>query len=230
MNTGEGREWIVPPLIFERKQNKVAEINDPLIKALIDESFGPRGVQEPARTADGVEDVERRLHLLTLGVILDVFPSAERWSKLVGISQEWLFDSSEVAYKKSPEVLAAMQAGGIGGPKHNARVWWQVCRGIQGRFNGSLRDLIRANGDDAEAIQAYFNQSKTTFPVLSGPIISVRWLDLVHRIGDIPLKHWDGLKVPISAELKSTAEQAGIAGDEVHPQAAIALRWMRSVK
>lgn len=202
--------------------------SSPLLNAIITESLGPDGEREPARIASGVEQLEVRLHLLTLGVILDVFPNADRWSKLAAMSQNWLFDSSAVAYKKSPEVLATMQKGGIGSPKHNARVWWQVCRGIQGRFKGSLRDFLRASDDDAPAIQEYLNQSKATFPVLSGPVISARWLDLIHRIGGIPLTHWDRLKVPLSPELKSKAEMAGIKDDQVHPQVAAALRWFKS--
>lgn len=205
-------------------------INDPLIKAFVGEVLGLDREHEPAQIAASVGHLERRLHVLTLGVILDVFPSADRWSKLVEMSQEWLFDSSDVAYKKSQEVLAAMQGGGIAGPKHNARVWWQVCRGIQGRHKGSLRELMRASEDDALVIQEYLSQSKTTFPVLSGPIISVRWLDLVHRIGGVSLNNWDKLKVTLSPELINTAKQVGITSDHVHPQVAVALRWVKSAK
>ena len=110
-----------------------------------------------------------------------------------------------------------MQEKHISGPPHIARVWWQVCRGVQGRFKGSWRDLLKANDDNAQTLQSYLQNSKATFPVLSGPVISARWLDLVHRIGGVELKGWETLTVTLPPDQKKTARLFGILADEVHP-------------
>jgi hypothetical protein len=173
--------------------------------------------------------VEIRLRVLTLGAILDVFPIAERWSTLVDLANHWLLNPSEVAYRPSSDVETAMQEQRIKGPKHNARVWWQVCSGVQGRFNGQFRDLLRANSDNALMAQAYLAKSKTTFPVLSGPVISARWLDLVHRFGSMPLEQWEALSVPLSASQQDAATVFGASTQRAHPLVAQSLAvWLRA--
>lgn len=217
--------------MIKMKGKRRMQAVDKLSDALFENPLGLCGEHEAAQIAGEVGDLERRLHALTLGAVMDVFPVAERWTALAALEEDWLLDSSQAAYKKSQEVGAAMQAGGVGGPKHNARVWWQVCRGLQGRFKGSVRGLIRENGDDALAIQSYLNESKTTFPVLSGPVISARWLDLVHRIGEVRLKNWGELKVTLPPELKQAAGQFGLKDDEAHPKAAAALdSWKKACR
>ena len=153
-----------------------------------------------------IDGIEQRLNVLALGVILDTnFLSAERWSALKANSEHWLFDPSKVAYQSSPQVWAAMQELKISGPQHIARVWWQICRGVQGRFKGSWRDLIEANADNALTLQAYLQDNHTTFPVLAGPVISARWLDLVHRMGGVALQDWETLVVKLPAAQERAA-------------------------
>ena len=180
--------------------------------------LGLCGQHEPARIVGEVEDVERRLAILTLGVVLDINPlSQERWAGLLALAGLWLCDPSYVAYQSSQQVLAAMQDFHLRFPQHIPRVWWQICRGVQGRFKGSWKDLLEESHCDASAMQAYLRKSKTTFPVLAGPVISARWLDLVHRIGGVQLDGWENLSVPLSGQQEKTARLFGIEENVVHP-------------
>lgn len=182
------------------------------------------GVCDPAAGVRNVEVLEQRLNVLTLGAVLSTSPlRAERWQTLAALHDHWLLDPSQAAYRTSAEILTEMQRVGMGGPQYIARVWWQICRGVQGRFKGSWHDLLSANSDDAATLLAYFQNSKATFPVLSGEVILVRWLDLIHRIGGIPLRGWDVLSVPLPPGLKEAAGKFDIPGDEVHPLTASAL-------
>ena len=189
-----------------------------LIHAYSEHPLGLCGHHEPARIVSSVEDVERCLTILTLGIVLDINPlTQERWSGLLTLAEHWLFDPSYVAYQSSQQVGAAMQETGISCSQHIPRVWWQICRGVQGRFKGSWRDLMGANDYDALVLQGYLRKSKTTFPMLAGPVISARWLDLAHRIGGVSLKGWENLLVPLSRQQAKTARLFSIEKNEVHP-------------
>lgn len=203
-----------------------------LIQAYSEHPLGLCGKREPAQVVGGVAELERRLSILTLGVVLDINPlTQERWSGLLVLVEHWLLDPSYVAYRSSQQVGAAMQESGIPCPQHIPRVWWQICRGVQGRFKGSWRDLMAANQYDALALQAYLRKSKTTFPVLAGPVVSARWLDLVHRIGGVQLTGWESLSVPLSQNEVKNARLFGIEAHEVHPVLFSALReWPTACK
>ena len=156
--------------------------------------------------------------ILALGVVLDINTlSSERWSKLASLAGHWLLNPSQVAYLSSQQVLATMQEMRILGGRHIPRVWWQICRGVQGRFKGSWRELIDVNKDNAQMLQSYLQQNRATFPVLAGPVISARWLDLTHRIGGLSLHGWQNLLIPLSKRQMKTAGLFGIGENVVHP-------------
>lgn len=207
-------------------------LSSPLVQAFQEHPLGLCSAHDPAKIVRSVEAIEQRLAILTLGVVLDIkHLNRERWSALVSIHDHWLLDPSQVAYRSSSEVLTAMREEHISGPPHIARVWWQICRGVQGRFKGSWRDLLKANDDNTPALQSYLQKNKTTFPVLSGPVISARWLDLIHRVGAVELKGWETLNVTLPPDQRKTARLFGIFADEVHPLVSSALNaWPLSCR
>lgn len=198
-------------------------MRDSLVEALETEQ-GLCGMHEPAQVIAAVPDQEMRLRMLTLGAILDVFPLRERWTVIAGLADHWLMDIPILAYRTSHEVAAAFQEEKIAGPTHSARTWWQVCRAVQGRFKGPVRDLLRESDDKAGAIQTYLAASRATFPVLAGPVISARWLDLVDRIGGVQLSGWETLRVKLSARERASGERLGIPHRTAHPWLAMSLR------
>lgn len=207
-------------------------LSSPLVQAFNNHPLGLCGRHEAARSVSSIDDVEQRLSVLTFGVVVDTnFLSLERWSALIAIHDHWLLDPSQVAYRSSPQVWTVMQEVGISGPRHIARVWWQICQGVQGRYKGSWRDLFKANDENAQTLQSYLPENRTTFPVLAGPVISARWLDLVHRIGGVTLQGWDALTVKLPSHQRMTARLFGIVVDEVHPLLSSALNaWPASCR
>lgn len=202
---------------------------DGLVEAM-EGSAGLCGAHDPAAAVVSLPEIETRLRVLALGAIMDVFPIAARWEQIAALAANghWLVDPSVVAYKHSNEVVAAFQEQEIPGPKSNAKTWLQVCKGVQGRFKGSFRDLLAENDDEAERLQAYLGKSKTTFPVLAGEVISARWLDLVHRWGGVEIKGWKGLDVELSEKESEAARELGYRQEIAHPQTALALSvWDR---
>lgn len=193
-------------------------LSSPLVRAFHQHPRGLCGQHEPARVVSTVEDIEQRLTILALGVVLDINTlSRERWSKLASLAGHWLLNPSLVAYQSSQQVLASMQESRLLGGQHIPRVWWQICRGVQGRFKGSWRELIHVNKDNAQMLQSYLQQNRATFPVLAGPVISARWLDLIHRIGGLSLQGWENLLIPLSKRQVKTASLFGIGESVVHP-------------
>jgi len=207
-------------------------LSSPLVQAFNNHPLGLCGRHDPAKSVSGIEVVEQRLNILTFGAVVDAkHLSRERWSTLVAIHDHWLLDPSQVAYRSTPQILVAKQELGIPGPRYIARVWWQICRGVQGRYKGSWRDLFKANDNDAHALQSYLQKNQTTFPILGGPVISARWLDLVHRIGGVTLQGWETLTVPLPSHQKKTGRLFGIAVDDVHPLLSSALSaWPASCR
>lgn len=203
-----------------------------LVQAFYEHPLGLCGQHDPAGVASGIADIAQRLSVLTLGAVLDINPlTTDRWSRLASLGGHWLLDASQVAYKSSHEVLAVMQQEHILGPRYVARVWWQLCRGVQGRFKGSWRELIAANKDNVKMLQSYLLLNRATFPVLAGPVISARWLDLTQRIGGLNLRGWEHLRVPLSNEQADTAHLFGIEQREVHPMLYAALAaWPAACK
>jgi hypothetical protein len=193
-------------------------LSSPLVHAFHVHPRGLCGHHEPARVVSTVKDLEHRLTILALGTILDINTlSHERWSRLASLAGHWLLNPSQVAYQSSQQVLITMQEMRILGGQHIPRVWWQICRGVQGRFKGSWRELIDINKDSAQMLQRYLQQSRATFPVLAGPVISARWLDLTHRIGGLNLHGWENLLIPLSKRQVKTAGLFGIGENAVHP-------------
>jgi hypothetical protein len=89
--------------------------------------------------------------------------------------------------------------------------------------------MLRDNSDDAIRVQTYLSSSKTTFPVLSGPVISAQWLDLVHRIGDVKLERWDQLVMTLSETQRQAAQAFGVKATNAHPATAAGLSiWNRA--
>jgi hypothetical protein len=176
-----------------------------------------------------VDDIDKRLGILAFGIVADPNPlSRERWEQLVQIQDLWIFDASQTSKMSSQQVQTALQQARVRVPKYIARVWWQISRGVQGRVKGSWRELLRVNQDDAQTLQTYLAQSPTTFPVLSGPVLSSRWLDLVQRMGGVPLRGWESLRVPLPDELEGEARLFGVT-NAVHPAFASALRvWKQA--
>lgn len=202
----------------------------PLVQALRDHPLGLCGERDAALTLLQIQNMERRLNVLTFGLVMDKRPlDQERWSLLVGLQDHWLFDPSQSAYRSSALILDAFRREHIPAPQYTARVWWQICRGVQGRTKGSWRDLLRSNDDDAHLLQKYLHENRTAFPVLSGPVISALWLDLVHRVGGVPLKNWETLIAPLSKKHGKFARLFGVTTDDLHPIFANALNiWERS--
>ena len=193
-------------------------LSSPLVRAFHQHPRGLCGQQEPARVISTVEDLEQRLTILALGVVLDINPlSRERWSQLASLAGHWLLNPSQVAYQPSQQVLAAMQEMHILGGQHIPRVWWQICRGVQGRFKGSWRELIDLNKDNAQMLQSYLQHNRITFPVLAGPVVSARWLDLTHRLGGVSLHGWEDLLIPLPKRQVKIAGLFGIRENAVHP-------------
>ncbi len=207
-------------------------LSSPLVDAFSSLPLGLCGQHDPARLVQSVSSVERRLNLLTLGAVASTnLPGPEQWAVLVDHQENWLFDPSQVAYKVSQEVTEAIVSLHIGAPQYIGRVWWQVCRGVQGRFKGSWRALLEANADDCAKLIGYFDRSSATFPVLSGPVVSVRWLDLIHRIGGVPLTGWESLAIPLASSQLKMAASFGITDQKVHPLISAALStWSAACK
>ena len=201
-------------------------LSSPLYQAFFEHPDGLCGQRDPALPISLVESLETRLHLITLGSILDSNLNPKRWAELVKLQGHWLLDASQVAYKTSHQVAQTLSEESIRSPQHIARVWWQICRGVQGRFNGSFRALLQANNDNALSIQYYLRQSRTTFPVLSAPVTSARWLDRVCRVGQIQLESWDKLRITLPTKEKKSALLFGLDEEQLHPALALALhRW-----
>lgn len=203
---------------------------DTLLEALYGSPYGLCGQHDPVACVSEIEDVETRLRVLTLGSVLVGTGAGkfETWERLTPLAAHWLLDPSAVAYKPSPEVSAALKETEVGGPGHAGRAWWQLCRGFQGRFKGSVRQMLRTCGDDAIEAQVYLTESPTTFPVLSGPVVSAAWLDRVHRVGQVALDRWEMLLVELADGDRAAAAQFGTEMPVAHPQVRWALRVWRS--
>lgn len=205
---------------------------DNLLKAFREHPLGLCGAHDPAQAVDVIPDIEARLSVLTLGTVLDINPiTRQRWERITELAGHWLLNPSIVAYKSSHEVQSAMLHEQLSGPAHIARVWWQLCRAAQGRFHGNWGGLFAACEFRAQRVQEYLLKSKTTFPVLAGPIISARWLDLTHRRGKISLLDWENLGVKLPPELKTDAMRFGVLDDTIHPFLFSALHtWSQSCR
>lgn len=203
-------------------------LSSPLVQAFCDHSSGLCEQKEPAQIINQIPNVEERLRLLAFGIVTDA-AQADTWSALTEAHDHWLFDPSQAAYKTSPQIREGLGQLRFKVPSHIARVWWQICRGVQGRAKGSWLALFEANHKDAAQLLGYLQGSRATFPVLSGPVLSVRWLDLVHRVGAVKLTGWDSLRVALPSELETQARLFGITGNEVHPVFLRALQVWKQV-
>ena len=200
------------------------DLTDTLWYSYFNDPAGLCGQGDPAWTLKQIPDLETRLNILTFSSLF----FSPNYLQLLQQQSIWLFQPGTVAYKRSQEVQSEFQSLGIQVPEYIPRAWWQISRGVQGRFQGSWTALLAAQENDALAIQTYLKGSKATFPVLSGDVISALWLDVVHRIGGISLKNWNKLEVPLGAKEQTAIQAWGSKAEKSHPSLRLALKqWQK---
>lgn len=201
------------------------DLTNTLWHSYLNDPAGLCGHSDPAWVLKQILDQESRLSVLAFSS-LNFSPE---YLKLLEKHQSWLFQPQITAYKRSQEVQQEINRLGLRVPKHIPRAWWQVSRGVQGRFQGSWTAFFHAQANDALAIQSYLQKSKATFPVLSGNVTSACWLDIVHRIGEIQLTNWQKLAVPLGAKEKISMRAWGSRAEKSHPSLRLALKhWQKS--
>lgn len=124
------------------------DLTDTLWYSYLNDPAGLCGQGDPAWVLKQIPDQENRLSVLTFSS-LNFSPE---YLKLLENHQSWLFRPQITAYKRSQEVGQEINRLGLRVPGYIPRAWWQVSRGVQGRFQGSWTALFRAQANDALAI------------------------------------------------------------------------------
>ena len=110
-----------------------------------------------------------------------------------------LFDPQFLAFANPPTLAPRLQKHGLSQkPMSEATVWQRIGQALVMRAGGSVIRLLADHENDALQLLAMLANSKTTFPVLSGPQTAPRWLYGITAVGQYPLKNSDQLTVPVS--------------------------------
>ncbi|MGH2544051.1 MAG: hypothetical protein ACRDIB_14725 [Ardenticatenaceae bacterium] len=160
------------------------------------------------------------LRFLTLPrAISGLYPEIGLWQRAGAAwadkATHWLFDTAQVAYADWRAVEKALAPHGLAEHRQDVRGWYEVARGLQGRFKGDVASLIAAGpkGQPARtsAILAYLDASSTTFPFLSGDKTARLWLDQLRRIGGIEIIEDEPLRLAPSKEARDIAATHGLS-------------------
>jgi hypothetical protein len=127
-----------------------------------------------------------------------------------------LFEPKMLAYAKARDLLPRLDAYGLlKKAKTEAAVWQRVGQALVMRAGGSVKKLLRDNGNDAGEMLAMLARSKTVFPMLSGEQTALRWLHGLSAAGGQEIARIDELPVPASPAVMRAADGLRIEGNLV---------------
>ncbi len=110
-----------------------------------------------------------------------------------------LFDPHFLAYTKAADLIPRLQVHNLTQKtKSEATVWQRIGQALIMRAEGSVLKLLAAHNYQAKTLVGMLAQSKTTFPVLSGPQTGPRWLYGLANVGQQPISGLERLVVPVS--------------------------------
>ena len=105
-----------------------------------------------------------------------------------------LFDPRGLAFAKPRDLEPRLKSQGLTRKtKSEATVWQRIGKALFMRAGGSVLRLLADNAHDAQRLLAMLEQSKTTFPVLSGPQTAPRWIYGLARFGERSIANLDTL-------------------------------------
>ncbi len=127
-----------------------------------------------------------------------------------------LFAPPFLAYAKPAALVPRLQQHGLSQkPTSEATVWQRIGQALVMRAGGSVTRLLAEHENDALQLLAMLANSKTTFPVLSGPQTAPRWLYGITAVGQHPLKNSDQLTVPVSPAAARALDSLTLSASQV---------------
>ncbi|MBA3534788.1 MAG: hypothetical protein H0T73_22990 [Ardenticatenales bacterium] len=186
---------------------------------------GLAGPSEHALMIPAGVEVGSNPHLLFLTLpraISALQDEVELWERAAlawaSAEAQWLFDPAQVAYAEWPTVETALRQWRLASRRQESRGWYEVARGLQGRFKGDIRAMVEAGGGRTSGLLAYLAKSPSTFPFLSGEETSRLWLEQLRRIGGLSIEEDEPLcLVPSQRAREAAASQRLDPGPEALP-------------
>ncbi|MCB8978457.1 MAG: hypothetical protein H6657_13615 [Ardenticatenaceae bacterium] len=195
------------------------EIRDRLVAAY--EGDGLWGVTNPAwPLPDGVVRGSD-LHLAYLTLVYTISGGREPQALWEAARQTFaedaeLFDPHYLAYTKPATLVPRLKQHGLSHkPTSEATTWQRIGQALVMRAGGTVTTLLADHEDDALQLLAMLANSKTTFPVLSGPQTAPRWLYGLTAVGQHPLKNSEQLTVPVSPAATKALEALDVPASKI---------------
>lgn len=126
-----------------------------------------------------------------------------------------LFDTTRLAYANPRTLYPVLRGNGIIRRQSEATVWQKTGQALMMRGRGQLSAILAECNYDALELWEMLQQSKTTFPVLSGPQTGPRWLAGLAAEGAQPLANIKQLTLDVSAAGGEAMVNLGLAGTQV---------------
>lgn len=181
-------------------------------------------------TVEGLEGPSEAVLLTPLGVdpgspahlrfvtmtrgISGLYPETELWERagrmFADEATRWVFDTERVSYGDWRDVGAALAAHGLGRRRQDVRGWYDLARGIQGRFKGAVNEMIDAAGNTVSGLVTYVDQHAATFPLLAGDVTARRWADQLRRRAGVTLDEDIALTEVLDDRVLARLSEAGI--------------------
>lgn len=165
-----------------------------------------------------VRGEERHLAYLTLVYGLsggrDPIPLWQA-ARQTAVTDPELFDPQFLAYTKPAVISDRLSQPGLARKKSDVTVWQRLGQALVMRAGGSVKQLLADHAFDAQQLLAMLQESKTTFPILSGPQTAPRWLYGLTQAGGQPIEGAERLPVPVSPAASRALDALLIEVDEV---------------
>ena len=126
-----------------------------------------------------------------------------------------LFDPQHLARANPRTLQEPLRQTGLTAKASEATVWHKIGKALVMRGRGSVSAILAQAEYDALAVWEMLQQSKTTFPVLSGEQTAPRWLAGLVAHGGQSLANLGKLALPASAAGQGALANLGIEGELV---------------
>jgi len=203
--------------------------------ARLAEQWTTRGLDGPSETEllvppDLTAGSPEHLRFVTLvRGISGLYREVELWRRggelHADVATHWVFDTGRVAFEDWRALEAALGRHGLAERRQDVRGWYDVARGLQGRFKGDVAAMVVAAGPAAADLVEYVAANKATFPLLAGDRIAARWADQLRRVARVAVDDAaPGLTERLGSSVRDRLARAGVEldSDEVPVHHALA--------
>lgn len=148
----------------------------------------------------------------------------------------FVFDTKKVLEQKERIIQNSLTKYKVAlQPNKQLQIWMTLCRTIESKFFGDIRNLFSEMNYDVDAIREFIQKEhRKEFPYLAGDKICNYWMYVLYQYTDIKFSNIECLTVAPDTHVIKASQKLGVMTEEEmssgHVQMEVIQRWNQILK